>query len=95
MRIIVTILLLSSVFLASGCSESISAGNDKMRSSHYQDAPTYQQWQNIEALNCFMVILETLVNGSNSGSNTWFSDPYGWQGNQRYGQYGYYEPWMR
>ena len=64
-------------------------------SSDYADAPTYQQWQNIDALNCFRVILETLVNGSSSGSNTWLADPYEWHGNQRYGRYGCYESWMR
>lgn len=90
--ILVNTFSIAVVLLIIGCGESIRSGNDKTQSSHYQEVPTYQQWQNVEALNCFMAILEALVNGSGSGSNTWYADPYGYQ---RYGQYGYYDPWRR
>jgi len=92
MKIIAKILLISSVFMISGCDESISSGNHKTQSSYYQDIPTYQQWQNVEALNYFMAILEALVNSSGSCSSIWHTDSYGYQ---RYRQYGYYDPWMR
>ena len=45
-------------------------------SSDYADAPTYQQWQNIEALNCFLSVLEAFANGSYSANNFRMTDTY-------------------
>lgn len=96
MKIIITnILLVSSVFMISGCSESIDSESNKTQRISYQDVPTYQQWQNIEALNCFMMILESIINGCGSGGDIRLSDPYGWQESQMYGRYACHEPWMR
>ena len=82
--------LVGLVLLTCGCGES-----NNTRSSSYHDLPTYQEWQNIEAFSCLMAILESFVNGSGSGSNSYFTNPYGWQEGGMYGSYGYYEPWMR
>ena len=54
------------------------------QSSDYADAPTYQQWQNIEAFNCFLAVLESFANGGCSGNNIRMAYPY-----------GYHDPWMR
>ena len=88
--IIINIVLVGSILLMSGCGES-----NNTRSSNYQDLPTYQEWQNVEAFSCLLIILEAMVNGSNSGSNSYFTSPYGWQEGGMYGRYGYNEPWMR
>ena len=53
-------------------------------SSDYADAPTYQQWQNIEAFNCFLAVLEAFANGGCSGNDIRMAYPY-----------GYHDPWMR
>lgn len=86
--VIINILLVSSVLFLNGCGENINT-----RSSSYQDLPTYQEWQNVEAFSCILMFLEAVVNGSES--NSCFTYPYGWEQGQMYGRYGYYEPWMR
>ncbi len=86
--IVINILLVSSLLMMSGCGESNNA-----RSSSYQDLPTYQQWQNVEAFNCLLIILGTIM--SSSDTNNCFGNPYRWEDRQMYGGYGYYEPWMR
>ena len=53
-------------------------------SSVYADAPTYQQWQNIEAANCFLTVLEDFANGGCSDNDIRMACPY-----------GYHDPWMR
>ena len=95
MKIIANILLVSSVLLISGCSDGISSGSNKTQSSNYQEVPTYEQWQNVEALSWFMAILESFINGCGSGGDIRFADPYGWQDRQMYRGYSNYEPWMR
>ena len=83
---ITTILLASSVFM-SGCGKGMRSESNISRGPNYRDAPTYQQWQNIEAFSCFMMILGEMVNGCGSSGGFQYNDPYG--------RYGYYEPWMR
>jgi hypothetical protein len=85
--ILINLVLVGSLLMMSGCGE----GNT--RSSSYQDLPTYQEWQNVEAFSCILMILEAMVNGS--GNNSCFTYPYSWEQGQIYGRYGYYEPWMR
>ena len=85
------IVLISTMGFINGCSKGVSQENTNVRKSTYRDAPTYQQWQNIEA---FMIIFGTLTNGCGYGGAP-LVDPYSWQERQVYGRYGYYEPWMR
>jgi len=95
MKIITKILLVGLVVMIGGCSEENRSGTTKTHSSHYQEAPTYEQWQNIEAFNCFMMVLGELINGYGFSGDSRFSDPYGNQKRPLYGGYDYYEPWMR
>jgi len=93
--LIVNTLLLSSAFLITGCSESVSSESKNKQSSSYQEVPTYEQWQNVEIVNYLMMILQSLGNGCGYGGDIQMTDPYGWQEREGYGRYGYYEPWMR
>lgn len=56
--------------------ETIFPEDYEWHSSDYADAPTYQQCQNIEALNCFLSVLEAFANGSYSANNFRMTDTY-------------------